>query len=146
MITVDRTDCQSYGNYHLEAIGIFSPRGMFEHFPSGEEGIQLVCDWMDKYHPRTFFGSFSYISLGDSEDAYSDSVFLVATDRVNTEWRQNNMDKAKKFKWKKLPIGVSDKKVEKWQLSLPSNLILPEYFLNSLTIDELKENWKKANN
>ena len=37
-----------------------------------------------------------------------------------------------------------DKKIEKWQKSLPSELILPEYFLKSSTIEELKENWKKA--
>jgi hypothetical protein len=144
MIITECNNNENYGSYNYEAIGIFSPKRLFEHFPSGEEGVQMVCDWMEKYHPRTFFGGFSYISLGDNKDNFSDVVFLIATERANLDWKNKNLEKAKKFKWKKLPIAVSDKKIEKWQKSLPSELILPEYFLKSSTIEELKENWKKA--
>ena len=142
---ITTVESENYGSYHLEAIGVFSPKNMFNYFPEGEKGVDCMVEWNEKYHPRTFFKCFSFIHLGDPKDNYSDSIFLVPSQRVNLEWKENNLELAKKFKLKKLPITISDEKIEKWQKTLPQHIILPDYFLQSGSIEEIKEKWKIAN-
>ena len=142
---ITELESESYGVYNYEAIGIFSPRKIVDSIPDSEESLLFITNWMDKYHPRTFFRGFSYISLGDPKDNFSDSVFLIPSERANREWKERNPEIAKKFKWKELPIGISDKKIEKWQASLSKELILPDYFLRSNSIEELKKQWKIEN-
>ena len=74
-------ESESYGVYNYEAIGVFSPRKIVDSIPDSEESLLFITNWMDKYHPRTFFRSFSYISLGDPKDNFSDSVFLIPSNK-----------------------------------------------------------------
>lgn len=72
-------------------------------------------------------------------------MFLIPTERANVNWVNENNDIAKKLRAKKLPISISDKKVEKWQNSMDRSLILPNYFLQATSIDDLKERWAIEN-
>ena len=143
MIT-QRFSSDYYGDINYEAIGIYSPRKILDFFDDQEKSLNFAFNWSEKYHPRHFFGSFSFISFVEKEN-FSDCVFLIPTERANVNWVNENNDIAKKLRSKKLPISISDKKVEKWQNSMDRSLILPDYFLKATSIDDLKERWAIEN-
>lgn len=130
---------KTYGAFHFEFVGIFSPQKMLESFPS-DIAVQKVIEWTEKFHPKTYFGSYSMIPVSKNNDPFGDMLVLVASEKANQNWYEENKELAKKNNIKKkLPISIKDEKIKKWQKSLPKEIIFPDFLSECKTIEDIKE-------
>ena len=105
---------QTYGQVVWRRLGTIDIRQM----PS----VDWMMKWTDKYHPRTYFGSsMSRDHIKDDrfkhlhESVVGWDVWVPAAED-NKDWKPDPTTSYGKSvpKAKKLPIGISEKKIQKW--------------------------------
>lgn len=142
MKITEQTEDGYYGTYNLTYIGIISFKEMAKHFP--DDDGESFTQWMKKYHPRNFFKGYSwgYVKL-EPGDNFGDIAIFVPTEEDNLDWKPEGTEYGlkTKFKKKKLPVAVPQKKIEMWLDSLPDGMLTPEDFKNSDSLKDLKDKW-----
>lgn len=106
-ITVIRD--QNYGNVNWVSVARIN-LGKFQT-------VEEWTAWDNKFHPKDFFGSFSFEIISDRE-----FILSLPLDSINLNWRDENLNcdyvqhmKKNKTKIAKTPpIGITIKKLNKW--------------------------------
>lgn len=124
-----------YGEYNVRCIGIVRHMEIIKHFREKGE-VNGYNRWMDEFFPLNFFSLYAiYFEVIENEklkpyeelhDLY-DLKFYVATLEDNKDWcfKETKYYKSLPVKKRKLsfPASVPIDMIEKWQKSLPENLI-----------------------
>lgn len=134
---IKQFESECYGKYNYECVGMIRFSLIIDKI-----GIDEYMRWAEKYHPKNFFRSFSWLSINE-QDKYSDVFVFVPTERANLNWFEENKDLAKSKKMKKLPIIQKENKVKKWLDSLPDGMLTPDIFKNAKTYEDLMLHVKK---
>lgn len=110
----------TYGSYVLTCIGLID---LIDG--NKEEAIDFydVSSWMNKYHPKHFFGSFYIKRIDDNPWKFYVGAVL---ERDNKDWRESNPDclyLKSSERGNKMPIAINDEKLKKWMIKSDKFLI-----------------------
>lgn len=132
---------EQYGVYWAEFVGIVDFAMLLSKL-----GVRHFSEWSDIYDPFTHFQSHNRIMLHDhiDEDGRSMNMprqaIFVATAQTCKDWDYHASVYGQSLgrRKRKFPLMKTKKEIEKWQNSLPDNLLLPEWATSCKTVEELK--------
>ena len=107
-------DSNSYGIYVTRCIALVD---LVNGNPLNKSSIDIeqAMEWMEHYHPKSFFHSYGFKKFEDNNWKF---YISIALERDNMDWAKNNPNceyiRATKGKNKKLPIAISDKDLAEW--------------------------------
>lgn len=143
-------ESKTYGKYKLSKIAKIRFLPEMNKDASEDERWQRiweVTEWMDKYHPSKFFGSYSlkstrpdlpkHAEIGEETQEHHPYILYLPLRQENKRWYYENPDcEYVQYLYKKylssraLPIAVTSAKLNKWLIKAQEiGLLIETYYL-----------------
>lgn len=130
----------NYGTFWTECVGVLDYLDIIRNTQA-----DAWLSWTEKYHPLRYFSGVVMFELHEHFDRNGKNThagrvaIFVPTARVNSKWDFKSSLYGRNVGGRKrpMPLITAEKKIIKWQESLPRQLIVPEWLEHCSNLDDL---------
>lgn len=137
-----------YGTFWMECIGVVDYMQLLM-----ELDAETLHKWRYKFHPVKYLRTHNcetlheHLNKSGQPNRAGRYAYFVPTAAVNKDWDFRGCEYGKQVGGRKraMPLIMSEKKIEKWQASLPDRMLVPDWLEGCKTMADVLEADKHNN-